>query len=80
MRSRAAKIEEEPQVIKKEHGHAADDEIDLTPALRSIVNSNRTLHADLENAPIRRLQEPYPLNGCSANGQLESQSQMYYQC
>jgi hypothetical protein len=71
MMTKAAKSEE-PQIPKKEHGHAADDELDLTPALRSSPNSNSTLHSDLENAPIRRLQEPYPMNGCSVNGQLES--------
>ena len=31
---------------------------------------NRTLHPELEGAPIRRLEEPYPENGCSEFGQL----------
>ena len=31
----------------KQHGHAADDELDLVLARLSATNSNKTLHADL---------------------------------
>lgn len=41
---------------------------------------NRTLHPELEGAPIRRLEEPYPENGCSEFGQLAQHSQFHYSC
>lgn len=61
-------VEEPPKNIK---GYRADDDLDLIPVQRTQPNSNRTLHADLENAPIRRLDEVYPSesNGC-VNGYL----------
>lgn len=64
--------------VSKQQGHAADDSLDLVPARFTAVN--KSLHADLHDAPIRRLSEPYPINSCSQNGQLESLSQMIYEC
>ena len=69
---------EEPKNLK---GYRADDDLDLIPVQRTMPNSNRTLHADLENAPIRRLDEFYPSgsNGC-VNGNLVPQTQRHYFC
>lgn len=61
-------IEEPPKPIQ---GYRADDNLDLIPVQRTFPNSNRTLHSDLENAPIRRLDELFPTesNKC-VNGYL----------
>ena len=53
-------------------GDKADDSLDLVPAL--VTNTTHQLHADLTDAPIRRLNEPYPVDGCSGHGQLENQT------
>ena len=76
-RQRQARSDLQSQVTKQ-HGHAADDSLDLVLARFTAVNNS--LNADLHDAPIRRLSEPYPINGCSQNGQLESLSQMIFEC
>lgn len=50
------KVKEEPPKPKK--GYAADDDLDLVLCEKSFTN--RTIHEDLVDAPIRRLEEPYP--------------------
>lgn len=65
-------------------GHAADDELDLVLVTRTANETvdGRILHADLHEAPIRRLEEPYPTADmtCSEHGQLETQTQQYFMC
>ena len=59
-------------------GDRADDLLDLVPA--RVTNTSHQLHPDLADAPIRRLNEPYPVDGCSGHGQLENQTQTIFQC
>jgi hypothetical protein len=84
---RAAQQEQqqpEVELPKKKKGHAADDELDLIMAERTLNQTleGRSLHADLAGAPIRRLDEPYPNEdmSCSKNGKLEAQTQEYFMC
>lgn len=60
-----------PEKPKKVKGYAADDELDLILVERvSTLINNKTIHPDLLDAPIRRLDEPYPTesNSCGAKG------------
>jgi len=61
-RAREGKDKQVEQQPKHKKGHAADDDLDLIPVARTanITANNRTLHFDLHDAPIRRLDEPYP--------------------
>jgi len=71
------KAVEKMEVPLPQKGYAADDTLDLIAAVKTATNG--TLHPDLVDAPIRRLDEPYPTS-CSARGQLETQTQLYHMC
>jgi hypothetical protein len=57
--------------LRTQKGLLANDDLDLVEVVRNL-EAQSSLHPDLENALIRRLDEPYPTanQGCSANGQL----------
>lgn len=60
-----------PEKPKKVKGYAADDELDLILVERvASLFSNKTIHPDLLDAPIRRLDEPYPMEttSCGVRG------------